>query len=144
MGILQARILEWVVMPSSRGSFQPRDQTQFSHIVGGFFTVWATREAQEYWSGYPVRSPGDLPGPGIEQGSPALQVDSLKLSYLGSHIKKSPLPSVLAALTLDSSGVGPGPASFFSIYFRLWGHAASVANTNSAVIAWGQPEIKHN
>ena len=34
MGILQARILEWVVMPSSRGSSQPRDQTQVSHIAG--------------------------------------------------------------------------------------------------------------
>ena len=50
-GILQARILEWVVMPSSRGSSQPRDQTQVSHITGRFFTSWATREAQEYWSG---------------------------------------------------------------------------------------------
>ena len=39
MGILQARILEWVAMPSSRGSSQPRDQTQVSHIAGGFFTV---------------------------------------------------------------------------------------------------------
>ena len=44
-GILQARILEWVAMPSSRGSSQPRDRTQVSHFVGGFFTVWATREA---------------------------------------------------------------------------------------------------
>ena len=47
-GILQARILEWVAFPFSRGSSQPRDQTQVSHIVGGFFTDWATREAQEY------------------------------------------------------------------------------------------------
>ena len=45
MGILQARILEWVAMPSSRGSTRPRDQTQFFCIAGGFFTVWATREA---------------------------------------------------------------------------------------------------
>ena len=37
-GILQARILEWVAMPPSRGSFQPRDQTQVSCIAGGFFT----------------------------------------------------------------------------------------------------------
>ena len=37
MGILQARILEWVAMPSSRGSAQPRDQTQASHIAGRFF-----------------------------------------------------------------------------------------------------------
>ena len=31
-GILQARILEWVAIPFSRGSSQPRDQTQVSHI----------------------------------------------------------------------------------------------------------------
>ena len=47
-GILQARILEWVAFPFSRGSFQPRDQTQVSQIADGFFTSWATREAQEY------------------------------------------------------------------------------------------------
>ena len=46
-GILQARILEWVAFPFSRGSSQPRDRTQgLSHIVGKFFTSWATREAQ--------------------------------------------------------------------------------------------------
>ena len=50
-GILQARILEWVAVPFSRGSSQPRDGTQVSRIAGGFFTSWATREAQEYWSG---------------------------------------------------------------------------------------------
>ena len=43
--ILQARILEWVAFPFSRGSFQPRDQIQVSHIACGFFTSWATREA---------------------------------------------------------------------------------------------------
>ena len=37
-GILQARILEWVAVPFSRGSSQPVDQTQVSHIAGGFFT----------------------------------------------------------------------------------------------------------
>ena len=45
-GILQARILEWVAFPFSRGSSQPRDWTQISLITGGFFTSWATREAQ--------------------------------------------------------------------------------------------------
>ena len=44
-GILQARILEWVAFPFSRGSSQLRDQTQVSHTAGGFFTSWATREA---------------------------------------------------------------------------------------------------
>ena len=43
-GILQARILEWVAIPDSRGSSQPRDQTQVSCIVDRFFTVWATRD----------------------------------------------------------------------------------------------------
>ena len=37
-GLLQARILEWVAIPISRGSSQSRDRTQVSHTVGGFFT----------------------------------------------------------------------------------------------------------
>ena len=45
-GILQARILEWVAIPFSRVSSQPRDWTQVSHIAGRFFTVWATRESR--------------------------------------------------------------------------------------------------
>ena len=78
MGILHAGILEWIVMPTSRGSSQPRDGTQVSHIAGkfftvsppgkpkntgvgslfllqgitciagGFFTTWTTREAQKW------------------------------------------------------------------------------------------------
>ena len=44
--ILQARILEWVAMPSSRGSSQLRDQTQVSRIAGRFFTSWAARGAR--------------------------------------------------------------------------------------------------
>ena len=49
---------------------------------------------QEYWSGFPSFSPGPLPDPGIEPGSPALQGDSLpseppeKLPYLGEHSSK--------------------------------------------------------
>ena len=46
-GILQARILEWVAMPSSRGSSLPRDWTQVSCTSGGFFTSWTTREDPE-------------------------------------------------------------------------------------------------
>ena len=38
-GILQARTLEWVAMPSSRGSSQPGDRSQVSHNPGRFFTV---------------------------------------------------------------------------------------------------------
>ena len=43
-GILQARVLEWVAFPFSRGSSQLRDQSQVSSIEGGFFTSWATKE----------------------------------------------------------------------------------------------------
>ena len=50
-GILQTRILKWVAILFSRGSSQTRDRTQVSCIAGRFFTSWATREAQEYWSG---------------------------------------------------------------------------------------------
>ena len=46
-GTLQARILEWIAIPFSRGSSWPRDQTWVSCIADGFFTIWATRGAQE-------------------------------------------------------------------------------------------------
>ena len=44
-GILQPRTPEWVAIPFSRASSQPRDWTRVFHITGRFFTVWATREA---------------------------------------------------------------------------------------------------
>ena len=43
--ILQARILNWVAIPFSRGSSRPRDWTQVSCIAGKIFTIWATRKA---------------------------------------------------------------------------------------------------
>ena len=50
-GILQARTLEWVAIPFSRRSSQPRDPIWVSHIAGRFLTVWDTREAlvPMYW-----------------------------------------------------------------------------------------------
>ena len=44
-GILLARILQWVAIPFSGGSSQPRDWTQVSRMAGRFFTFWATGEA---------------------------------------------------------------------------------------------------
>ena len=78
-GILQARILEWLAIPFSRGFSQPRDGTQVFRIAGRFFTRWASREASEgkvKWSRsvmydslrphglWPTRlpSPWDFPG----------------------------------------------------------------------------------
>ena len=46
LGILQARILEWVALSFSRGSSWPRDGTLVSCIAASFFTTWAIREAQ--------------------------------------------------------------------------------------------------
>ena len=46
-GILQAKILEWVAISFSRGSSQPRNQTQVSYFAGRFFTNWTKREAQD-------------------------------------------------------------------------------------------------
>ena len=89
-GTLQARVLEWVAVPFSRGSSQPRDQTQVSCIAGGFFTSWATWEVahKPYSRILPTGKKSfvgkkrsnnnlNLPYPGIEPGSPALQADSL-------------------------------------------------------------------
>ena len=68
----------------------PGTELRSPHIAGGFFTSWATREAQEYWSGWLIPSLADLPNPGIELGSPALQADSLQteLSKKGNTAMK--------------------------------------------------------
>ena len=89
------RILEWVAYPFSRGSSPPKNQTRVSWIAGRFFTSWATRDSQaslsmgfsrqEYWSGLPFPSAGDLSNPGIKPTSPALkEMDSFQLSHQGS------------------------------------------------------------
>ena len=48
-GTLRARILEWVAIPFSRESSQPKDWTQVSHIAGQFFITWATRVELVDW-----------------------------------------------------------------------------------------------
>ena len=97
-GIVQARILEWVAISSPRGSYQPRNQTHVSCIscigrqilyqqwvskwkllgcVRLFAAPWTVAHQatvglsrQEYWSGLPFPSPGDITKPGIEPSSP--------------------------------------------------------------------------
>ena len=44
--------------------------------------------SQEYWSGLPFPSPGDLPNPGVEPGSPALQADTLPPEPPGKPIER--------------------------------------------------------
>ena len=67
---------------------------QAANIAGSFVTPWTVApeatlsmgfSRQEYWSGLPFPSPGDIPNPGAEPGSPELQADSLP-SHQGSPI----------------------------------------------------------
>ena len=72
LGLLQARILEWVAFPFSRESSQPRDRTQVSHIADGFFTSWATREALHV--NYTLIKPQknwNFPGGTVDKNPPA-------------------------------------------------------------------------
>ena len=69
-GIFQARLLEWIAISFSRGSSQPRDQTQVSHIVGRCFTVWATKTiCQNYISDchLPAWKPVPIPRQSLHQ-----------------------------------------------------------------------------
>ena len=90
-GILQARILEWVAFPFSRGSSQTRARTQVSCNVGRFFTSRATRKAQEYYSGQPIHSSANLPNSIIKLVCLALQVDFSQLTYEGSYNRENSL-----------------------------------------------------
>ena len=95
-GILQARVLEWVVISFSRGSSLPSNQTGVSCIesevmkllsrVRLFAIPWTVVyqaslstgfSRQGYWSGLSFPSPGNLPSPETELRSPSLQVDSV-------------------------------------------------------------------
>ena len=105
-GIFQVRVLDWVVISFPRGSCQPGTEpwspalqadTLQSEPPGKvnvkslspvrlFATLWTVAHQappsmrfsrQEYWSGLPFPSPGDLPDLGIKPRFPALQADSL-------------------------------------------------------------------
>ena len=83
-GIFQARVLEWVAIAFS---LQPlKVKVKSLSCVRLFAIPWTVAyqappsmgfSRQECWSGLPFPSPGDLPNPGIEPGSPALQADAL-------------------------------------------------------------------
>ena len=94
-GVLQARILEWVAFPFSRGSSQLRDQTQVSHIAGRFITSWAIREAQQY-----------------------IQFSSVQFSSVLSRVRLSVTPRTAASqasLSITNSWSLPKPMSIESV-----------------------------
>ena len=74
-GILRARILEWVAIPFSRGSFQPKGQTWVSCIAGRFFTMWAT------WEGWT----GSLPNSHVPQ---SLSLKTSDVIIFGDRVSK--------------------------------------------------------
>ena len=86
-GILQAKILEWVAISFSRGSSQPGNWTRVSHIVGRFFTNWATREAPQL----------DMP--------PEKAVYQF---YVPTAVAKNPLASAGDTGSIPGSGRSPG------------------------------------
>ena len=88
-GILQARILEWVAFPFSRESSQTRNWTQVSHIAGGFFTSWATREAPLYKSSfYSIPTTKKTKN----KAGTFLIKPSHDFIHLSPHLKKNPTP----------------------------------------------------
>ena len=98
MGILQARVLEWVAMPSSRGSSQPRNRTRASCFAGGFVTSWAIREAHPW-------------------GLPAIDSSSVCL----------PEKVVLLPLILNDTQASPTLSRFGCIVFVThWGSVAAL------------------
>ena len=83
-GILQARIPEWVAFPFSRGSSQPRDQTQVSPTLqADSLPVEPQGKLKNTGVGSLSLLQGIFPTQQIEPGSPALQADSLPTELLG-------------------------------------------------------------
>ena len=74
---------------------------------------------QEYWSGLPFPSLGDLPNPGIEPGSLALQVDSLPAKPPGKPHKEYS-DYIIKFLELDILRLKHQPAESFTIFINLW------------------------
>ena len=76
LGILQARILEWVAIPFSQGSSQPRDQTHVSCIAGSFFTITLEKEMATHssilaWRIPRTEEPGGLESMGLQESDTA-------------------------------------------------------------------------
>ena len=97
--ILQARILEWVAIPFSRGSSRPWDQTWFSHMAGRFFAIWVTREALPETILYPPPPP---PSP------PFYRSQTEPLPQLGNFL----MIHSISKLNTESPSPDPGSITF--------------------------------
>ena len=102
-GILQARTVEWVAVPFSRGSSQFRDQTQVSCIAGRFFTVWVTKVAY-IRDGLSLNSSvfsGSLNQCPENAAAKSLKSCPTLWDPIDSSPPGSPVPGILQARTLD-------------------------------------------
>ena len=75
---------------------------------------------QEYWSGQPSPSPGDLPNPGIEPGSPALQADPLRSEPPGKPQLVHNIPLLPFLMSLGSVFFIPGIDIYVFFFSLLW------------------------
>ena len=118
-GILQARILEWVAVPSSRGSSQPRNWTQVSWIAGRFFTSWATKGSPRIlqWVAYPFSRGSSWPR--NRTRSPTLHVDSLPAEPSGKPTNTGAgCPALLQGI-FPTQGLNPGFLHYRRILYQL-------------------------
>ena len=137
-GILQAGILEWVAITSSRGSSPPRDQTHapalrvqsrspccclIAKSCLTLVTPWTVAHQaplsmgfprQENWNGWPFPSPGDLSDPGIELLSPVLEGDILSTGQ-----PENLFETICLAYVLEEEEI-------FSFYQSLWEEMESI------------------
>ena len=102
-GIFQAIVLEWIAIPFSRGSCQPRDRTRVSRIAERRFTIWATRE-----STFPM-----LCYAKSLQSCPTL-CDPIDASPPGS-----PVPGILQARTLEWVAISFSSAGKWKVKVKL-------------------------
>ena len=95
---------------------------------------------QEYWSGLPFPSPGNLPNPGIEPGSPALQADALLSEPPGSSHSKGeivedvPPDGVMSAFSRDTQAVRTWVTPWFLFSGRYNGLLSTVERQELLVL----------
>ena len=139
-GLLQARILEWVAFPFSKGSSQHRNWTQVSCTALRFFTSWATREAN-VWDLALIPGLGRSPGKG--KGYPfqysGLE-NSMRCIVHGVGRVWHDWVTFTFTFPVQSSISDWGTkihAAWCSLYIHAHAHAHACAHTNTHT-GWGE------
>ena len=116
-GTLQARILEWVAFPFSRGSSQPRDWTQVSHMAGRCFTSWVTKQTQlAHRQTHACENRSVL----SDSGTPRTAAPQAPLSMgFSRHKYWNGLP-FLSPWDLPNPGIEPGCLALQARLFTIW------------------------